>query len=69
MKTMKTRKQIRHTYIKYLLIYMAMTDAHQLEAADHWWLRAETLATDVLDRTICHDIDRLIRCRERQQHI
>lgn len=35
---MKTRKQIRHTYTKYLLMYMDMTDAHKLEAADRWWL-------------------------------
>lgn len=66
---MKTRKQIRHTYTKYLLMYMDMTDAHKLEAADRWWLRAETLATDVLGRAICYDIERLIKCRERQQRI
>lgn len=66
---MKTKKQIRHTYAKYLAIYLNMVDAHKLEAADRWYLRAETLATEVLNRDICHDADRLIKCRERQQRI
>lgn len=66
---MKTRKHIRHTYTKYLLMYMDMEDAHKLEAADRWWLRAETLATDVLGRIICKDADRIIKYRERQQRI
>jgi hypothetical protein len=64
---MKTKKQIRHTYTKYLVIYLNMVDALKFEAADRWYLRAETLATEVLNRDICHDADRLINARARQQ--
>lgn len=44
-----------------------MVDALKFEAADRWYLRAETLATEVLNRDICHDADRLINARARQQ--
>ena len=64
---MKTRKQIRHTYTKYLVIYLNMVDALKFEEADRWYLKAETLATDVLNRDIYHDANRLITARARQQ--
>lgn len=31
---MRTKKQIRHTYTKYLVIYLNMVDALKFEAAD-----------------------------------
>lgn len=64
---MRSKKQIRHSYIKYLVIYLNMVDALKFEEADRWFLRAETLATEALNRDICHDADRLINVRARQQ--
>lgn len=64
---MRTKKLIRHSYIKYLVIYLNMVDALKFEEADRWFLRAETLATEVLNRDICHDADRLIEARARKR--
>lgn len=64
---MRTKKQIRHTYAKYLVIYLNNMNVFKFEQADRWFLRAETLATEVLNRDICHDADRLINARARQQ--
>lgn len=63
---MRTKKQIRHSYAKYLVIYLNNVDALKFEQADRWFLRAETLATEVLNRDICHDADRLIEARARK---
>ena len=64
---MRSKKQIRHSYIKYLVIYLNKVDALKFEEADRWFLRAETLANDALNRDICHDANRLIEARARQQ--
>lgn len=63
---MKNKKQIRHTYAKYLVIYLNNVDALKFEQADRWFLRAETLCW-VLNRDICYDADRLINARARKQ--
>lgn len=65
---MKTKKQIRHEYAKYLVWYLNNMDALKFEQADRWFLRAETLVW-VLDRDICHDADRLIEARARKKFI
>ncbi len=64
---MRTKKQIRHDYAKYLCIYMNAVDACRWEQADRWFLRAKTLADDVLERDTCHDLDRLINIKYRHQ--
>lgn len=64
---MRTKKQIRHEYAKYLVIYMRAVDNCKWEQADHWFLRAKVLADDVLEKDICRDLDRLINIRARQQ--
>lgn len=63
---MKTKKQIRHEYAKYLVWYLNNVDALKFEQADRWFLRAETLAW-ALGRDICHDADRLIESRGRKK--
>lgn len=65
---MKTKKQIRHKYAKYLVWYLNNMDALKFEQADHWFLSAETLVW-VLGRDICHDADRLIKARARQKFV
>lgn len=64
---MRTKKQIRHEYAKYLVIYMRAVDNCEWEQADRWFLRAKTLADAVLERVTCHDLDRLIRIKYRHQ--
>lgn len=65
---MKTKKQIRHEYAKYLVWYLNNVDALKFERADRWFLRAETLVW-VLGRDICHDADRLIKARARKKFV
>lgn len=65
---MKTKKQIRHEYAKYLVWYLNNVDTLKFEQADRWFLRAETLVW-VLDRDICRDADRLIEARARKKFV
>lgn len=63
---MKTRKQIRHVYVMYLVMYIRMLDKRNFTQSDRWFLRAKTLARDVLERDARHDSIRLIDARNRQ---
>ena len=63
---MRTKKQIRHEYAKYLVWYLNNVDAFKFEQADRWFLRAAALAW-ALGRDICHDADRLIEARARKR--
>lgn len=65
---MKNPKEIRHMYLKYILCYLQLMDSHKMEIADHFFIRLDTIA-DVLNRDSAQDVDRIIRCRERQQRI
>ena len=63
---MKTKKEIRHAYVMYLVMYIRMLDKRDFTQSDRWFLRAKTLARDVFGRNAHHDSIRLIDARNRQ---
>ncbi len=63
---MRTKKEVRHEYVKWLVVYLNKMDSLKFEEADRWFLRAEQLAW-VLGRDICHDADCLIESRGRKK--